>query len=279
MIFQAQMTPLKLFLLDLGNSRLNGGIFFAQQFHSKFSMPSKSGASVNDYMEWFQKILAAEASKEEITGVVISSVVPEETPILLEACRQFFTQAKAVLELNPTETSIELCCDHPSEVGADRVANMLGARHFFPQENFPYQDILIFDCGTATTAEILTAKNEFIGGLIAPGLKTSLEGLKLKASKLSGLEVPLIRPLKVLGTSTVDNIQAGIYFSALGLMKEMIHQLKKSKPEKPEKPEKRVIVIGTGGFSGLFKEEGVFDLHEPDLILWGLVEFWVEKFS
>jgi type III pantothenate kinase len=272
MRYSLQKNPKKLFLLDLGNSRLNGGIFFVDKIYSKFSMPSKSGCSLEDYLTWFSQILSGEKI-DDIGGVAISSVVPEDTPVLLKACQHFFTHAQSIVELDPTHTAIELCCETPTEVGADRVANFLGARHFFPQEKFPEHAILIFDCGTATTAGVLNSQNQFVGGLIAPGLQTSLEGLRLKASQLSGLDVPLIRPSKILGTNTIDNIQAGIYFSALGLMRELKNQLQ------TRRQFEKLIVIGTGGFSGLFKDEQIFDFHEPDLILWGLVEFWCHQFS
>jgi type III pantothenate kinase len=237
-------------------------------------MPSKAGFLIEDYKKWFREIINQDSDQTDlmadlINGVVISSVVPDDTPMLLRACREFFPHAE-ILELKPTETKIKLSCDEPSDVGADRVATMLGAQSLFPKQN-----LLIFDCGTATTAGFLTAEGEFIGGLIAAGLKTSLEGLTLKASQLSNLEISLIRPVnlqaEILGKNTIDNIQAGIYYSALGLMKEVIFRLAQDSVFK-----NNLRVIGTGGFSGFFKEEGVFDHWEPDLLLWGLVAFWEE---
>jgi type III pantothenate kinase len=263
-----------LLLLDIGNSRLNGGIFFGDKLISTFSIPSKTGASCNEYKQWFREVFEREYHKNQelISGVVVSSVVPEDTPVLLQACREFCSQAKTILELKPTETSIKLCCDNPSEVGADRVSAMLGARFLHSiSSKERHRNMVIFDCGSATTAQMLTQDGEFVGGLIAPGLKTSLEALTLKASQLGGLRMDVVRPTKIFGTNTVDNIQAGIYYAALGLIKEVIFRLEQ------ESKYSDWLVIGTGGFSGLFKEEKIFDIHEPNLVLWGLVAFWFEK--
>ncbi len=253
-------------VFDLGNSRLKGAIYTDEKglySRASFSFPalSHSPSSKDALREWLRQNFS---EKKTIEKVIISSVAPSKTPVLLEVCEDFFGFEK-VKRFTPLSTSIELCCDCPSEVGEDRAAAFLGARAFFIHEG----NFLVFDCGTATTAGFVNQHNQFTGGAILPGMGLALEALTMKAENLKALNVPLIKPPKALGTNTIDNIQSGLYYSTLGFMKEIKQEVLSLYGASQ--------VIGTGGVSALFQEDGIFDFHNPDLVLWGLAAFWKES--
>ena len=122
---------------------------------------------------------------------------------------------------------------------------------------------MVLDFGTAITVCVVTAKREYLGGLIVPGLRLSMEALEQNTARLPTVEIKV--PDALVGRTTVENIQAGLYYSALGMCKEVVARLKAGGQVSDQ-----VKVIGTGGFSRLFLEEGIFDAHEPDLVLKGL---------
>ncbi len=253
-------------VFDLGNSRLKGAIYSEEKgLYSRASFSFEgldpSLSIENALREW---ILDHFSERKSIHNVMISSVAPSKTPFLLRVCGNLFGVEK-IQRFTPLSTSIQLCCDFPEEVGEDRVAAFLGARAFFVQEG----SFLVFDCGTATTAGFVNQHNQFTGGAILPGMRLGLDALTMNAENLRMLNVPLLKPLKALGTNTVDNIQSGLYYSTLGFMKEIKHAACSLYGSSR--------VIGTGGFSSLFQEAGIFDFYDPDLVLWGLAAFAKES--
>ena len=147
------------------------------------------------------------------------------------------------------------------EVGADRIANAVGAIYKYPNEN-----LLIVDFGTATTCCMITDKAEFLGGLIMPGMRLSMQTLEQNTAKLPKVEIAATN--RVIGRDTEENIQGGLYYSALGLIKEVVAKLK------ADEFKDGFRVIGTGGFAKMFEGEALFDNLEKDLVLKGLYRYW-----
>jgi type III pantothenate kinase len=158
------------------------------------------------------------------------------------------------------KTGLTIKYKNPKEVGADRIANAIGGISFFPDKN-----LFIIDLGTATTVCAISEKREYLGGTILPGLRLGMESLKNNAAKL--MEVKIQSPSSYLGRSTKESIQSGLYFGQLGALKEIVQGIKQE-----VFPNQDVTIIGTGGFSQLYKETSLFDVILPDLVLSGLAK-------
>ena len=126
----------------------------------------------------------------------------------------------------------------------------------------PHKNLILVDLGTATTFCAVSHEKEYLGGVIIAGLKLSMESLEAKTAKLPSVEI--VQRENILGQSTVESLQSGLYYGHLGAMREIINRLS-AECFKGEKP----YIIGTGGFSSLFEREKIFDLIAPDLVLKG----------
>ena len=157
-------------------------------------------------------------------------------------------------------TGLKILYKDPKEVGADRIADAMGAIKLYPDRN-----LIVVDFGTATTVCAITKDREFLGGNIIPGVRLAMDALESKTAQLPTVE---IRTMKTaVGRTTVESIQSGLYWSAVGTVRELVTRIT-SEAFDGDAP----LVIGTGGFASLFAEEGLFDAIVPDLILTGLLE-------
>ena len=169
----------------------------------------------------------------DVSGVIISSVVPPADAPLREMCRQYFKR-EPLFVAPGIKTGVPVLYDNPAEVGADRVVNAVAvlAHHPLPA--------IIVDFGTATTFDVLDGKGNYLGGAIAPGLGISAEALFEKTAKLPKVEIS--RPGRVVGKTTVQSIQAGLYWGYVGLVEGILKRMKKELG--PVK-----TVVATGGLA------------------------------
>ena len=177
----------------------------------------------------------------EITGIAISSVVPPIDATLRQVCERFFKVRPVFVEPG-VKTGLPVLIDNPAEAGADRICNCVAAFDRFAGP------CIVVDMGTATTFDVVSAKGEFLGGAIAPGLGISAEALFARAARLPRIEVR--KPAKVIGTGTVDNIQIGLYYGYIGLIDGILERmLERMKADLP--PETAIKTIMTGGLGKL----------------------------
>lgn len=173
-----------------------------------------------------------------ITGVAIASVVPPIDSLLREVAEKSFGIKPLFIEPG-VKTGLPVLTDNPAEVGADRIVNCVAA---FERYGGP---TIVVDLGTATTFDVISAKGEFLGGAIAPGVGISADALFTSAARLS--RVNIRKPAKVIGTGTVDNIQIGLFYGYVGLIDgicdRMIAELG---------PETKIVA--TGGYAKLLAE-------------------------
>ena len=194
---------------------------------------------------------------QQIAAFSVCSVVPSCDYTIRHMVSLYFKCEFFSLKAG-VKTGLNITCKNPSEVGADRIANAIAAVHAFPQKN-----LLIIDMGTATTLCAVTNKQDYLGGAILPGMRLGMESLKTNTAKL--MEVDIEMPAAYLGRNTRENIQSGLYYGHLGALKELITGIKQEVFK-----EESVLIIGTGGFSQLFKDKNLFDVIMPDLVLQGL---------
>lgn len=243
---------------DIGNSHIFGGALQDDQVILRFRYASRQIGSSDQLGIFLVNVLKENGlDPKAVKHISVCSVVPSLDYTFTSACIKYFKLTPFVLKPG-VKTGLKLEVKNPLEIGSDRIANAIGA-----VSQFRNTHIIIADYGTATTHCAISSDNTFLGGVIAPGMKTAVEALSDATAKLPRVEI--IKPNAPLGKSTVNSIQAGVYFGQLGASKYHIEHMSKTlfNDQKP-------LVIGTGGFSRLFKDEGLFDVILPDLVLQGL---------
>lgn len=247
--------------LDVGNTQIYGGVFDGPAGQEKmlisFRRNSKQGSSSDEVGVFLRMVIRENGiDPAKIKQIVLCSVVPEVIYSLKGACQKYFGTTPFILQAG-VKTGLRIKYRNPLEVGADRIANSIAATNAYPN-----QHLILVDLGTATTFCAVTKERDYLGGSIIAGLKLNMESLEAKTAKLPSVEI--ISKNEVLGLSTVESLQSGLYYGHLGAMREIITRIT-NESFKGEKP----FVIGTGGFSSLFEKEKIFDAIVPDLVLKG----------
>lgn len=243
--------------LDIGNTNIKYAIFDGDNLVLSFRVATDYKKTSDEYGGQLISILNNNGIElKNIVGGIISSVVP---PLDYTIERMCFTYLKIKpLILAPgLKTGMNLKVDNAKEVGADRVVNNVSAVKKYGAP------LIIIDFGTATTFNVIDAKSQFIGGVIAPGIKGSLDSLVNGTSKLPRVEIE--RPEKVIGTNTVTNMQAGIVYGFAGLVEYIVKKIKR------EMKVDNIKTIATGGFSEVIAGEiSCIDVVDKLLTLEGL---------
>jgi type III pantothenate kinase len=246
--------------LDVGNSQIFGGVFNDKgEIRNSFRKSSQGNVSADELGLFFRSVLRENnIDPKDIQDVAICSVVPDLMHSLRGACQKYFFTNPFVLQAG-VKTGLKIRYRNPLEVGADRIANAIGAMDLFVGKN-----LIVVDFGTATTFCVITFDREYLGGLILPGPRLMMEALEAGTAKLPKVEI--LVPQELVGQSTIESIQSGIYYSNVAAISSLSSQIKKDYLSNG----KDTLVIGTGGFSRLFEKENVFDVLVPELVLKGL---------
>jgi type III pantothenate kinase len=247
-----------LLCLDVGNTHILGGLFDKDKLVSRFRYATHLIGTADQFGIFLLNILQTKnISPEQITATAVGSVVPS-CDYTIKHTISLHIQSPFFILQGGAKTGLNIKYKSPNEVGADRIANAIGAVHAFPNKN-----IIIIDMGTATTVCAVTKKKDYLGSSILPGLRLGMESLKTNTAKL--MEVDIEVPNSYIGRSTREGIQAGLFYGHLGGLKEIIAGFKQQLFK-----DETVLVIGTGGFAQLFKNTALFDAIVPDLVLNGL---------
>lgn len=243
--------------LDVGNTNIKYALFDGENLKLSFRVATEHKKTSDEYGGQLISILKNNGVEADmIEGGIISSVVPQLDYTLDRMCRTYLN-IKPLTLAPGLKTGLNLRVDNAKEVGADRVVNNVAALRKYGSP------LIIVDFGTATTFNVLDKKGEFIGGVIAPGIKGSLDSLVNGTAKLPRVEIE--RPDKVIGTNTVTNMQSGIVYGFAGLVEYIVKKIKK------ELKEESVLTIATGGFSEVIaKEISCIDKVDKLLTLEGL---------
>lgn len=243
-------------VIDIGNTTMEFGLYDGDSLTGVFRLGSKRditsdevGLFVTQFFE-YRKL-----SINDVSDVIISSVVPQLNYSVCSAVRKYFGLEPLVIGEN-IFCKMPNLYENPKEVGADRLVDSYAA---FKKYGGP---LIIVDFGTATTCEAVSEAGEYLGGIIYPGIKTSMDALYEKAAKLPKIEI--LKPEFALGKNTVSSMQSGAYYGYLGAIDMMVKNLKAIIGENAK-------VVATGGFARLFAEEnGLFDYIDQRLPLEGI---------
>lgn len=245
-----------LLAIDIGNSNIVLGVFDNKtlKYHHRFPTQKESGQ--NDWMDHFIKEFKnLQTDPQNISNIVIASVVPENMTHLQVLCKDHFQVSSPYVISHKTDFHMKIDVDHPEKVGSDRLINAAAA---FKKYN---TDLIVIDMGTATTLDCIV-DGTFIGGIICPGLQMAAQALSQKASQL--FDVPLIKPNSVVGKNTQECVQSGLYFGKLGLIDSLVKRIE-------DEVEREMTVIATGGLSQLFIQDSMeINYYEELLTLEGL---------
>ena len=247
-------------VLDVGKSQIYCGVFENERLTIQFRRTSTVRSSSDELGVFLRGALRENGvDPDAIKQVVACSVVPDLNYSLRACCQKYFNIEPMIMRPG-IKTGLKIKYKDPKEVGADRIADAIGALKLFPNRN-----LIVVDFGTATTVCAITREQEFLGGNIMPGIRLAMEALESKTAQLPSVE---IKPTKTsIGRSTIESIQSGLYWSNVGMVKELVKRITREVFD-GDPP----IVIGTGGFAHLFDQDDLFDEVVPDLILTGLLE-------
>ncbi len=247
-----------LLCLDVGNTHILGGVLDGDNLIARFRYSTSLIGTADQFGIFLINILQANhIAPESISATAVSSVVPSCDYTIRHTISLYLKSHYFMLQAG-VKTGLNIKYKNPNEVGADRIANAIGAMDAFPNQN-----LIIIDMGTATTLDVITKKRDYLGGAIFPGMRLSMESLSTNTAKL--MEVDIEAPSSFVGRTTRESIQAGLYYGQLGALKEIINGIKQETFNQ-EPP----LIIGTGGFSQLFRDKALFDVILPDLVLQGL---------
>jgi len=246
--------------LDVGNTQVFGGVFAGDRLISQFRRTSQLRSSSDELGVFFRGVLREnDIDPGLIQEIVICSVVPDLN-YSLRACAQKYFSIDPLMLRPGVKTGLNIAYQDPKEVGADRIADAVGAIKLFPGRN-----LIVADFGTATTVCAVAKDKTFLGGNILPGVRLAMEALEMRTAQLPSVEIV---PMKTaFGRTTIESIQSGLYWSNVGMIRELVQRIT-DQVFADEPP----LVIGTGGFVHLFDQEQIFDHMVGDLILTGLLE-------
>lgn len=244
--------------IDIGNTQIVTGIFDnTGKILLNFRVSSDQNLTEDQYFSYLKNISDFNNIEiKNISGITITSVVPNLTTIMLYLSKKYFNIEPLIIssELNlPISFANDL--ENPKQLGADRLTNIVQAYSIYPNKN-----LLVIDFGTATTFDIIQNKT-YMGGVILPGINLSINALFQNTAKLP--KIRFTETTSAIGKNTVEHINAGIYYGSIGQVKEIIFQMKKEIPD--------LYVITTGGLAEMISKK-VDDIQEffPELTLKGL---------
>ena len=249
-----------LLAIEQGNTNTMFAVHDGQRWIAQWRAATESTRTADEYAVWLSQLLGMAGLQLGVfNGCIISSVVPQSIFNLRNLARRYLHVEPLVIGEN-ADLGIEVRIDKPSEAGADRLVNAIGAHIAYPGE------LIVIDSGTATTFDVIAADGAFEGGVIAPGVNLSMEALHNAAAKLP--RVAIQKPQHVVGTDTVGAMQSGVFWGYIGLIEGLIARIRAERGTP-------LTVVATGGVASLFHGATMaIDHFDSDLTIRGMLEIW-----
>jgi len=251
-----------LLTIDIGNTNTVLGVFDGDLVIEHWRIATVPDRTADELFVVLHGLLAQSTKfrEPEIRGISLCSTVPSVLHEMREMCRRYYGDRAAVIVEPGVRTGVPVRTDNPKEVGSDRIMNSLAAVHLYGGP------AIVVDFGTSTNFDAVSAKGEFVGGALAPGIEISVDALSRRAAQL--LKVELTRPPHVIGKNTVEALQSGVVYGFAGqvegIARRMAAELSPADPG-------AVTIVATGGLAPLVIDEvSVIHAYEPWLTLIGL---------
>ncbi len=253
------MSPQTLLAADIGNSHTVLGLLRAGEVLAHWRVATDERRTADEWAVLVRGLLRDSPDGSLLDGIAVCSTVPSVLHEWREMLTSHFAEVRAVVVEPGIRTGVPVLMDNPREVGSDRIVNALAAATLYDGPT------IVVDFGTATTFDVVSARGQYVGGAIAPGIEISLEALRNRGAQLR--QVELLRPRTVIAKNTVEAVQSGMLFGNAcqvdGLVSRMIAELGADPDD--------VTVIATGHLAPLVYDEcAVFTEHAPWLTLLGL---------
>lgn len=243
-----------LLCIDVGNTNIVLGLFDGEELIESFRIATDSRTTADELALKFNGLLA---DPSEIDGISLCSTVPAVLREMRTMLQKYFADIPHVVVEPGTKTGVPILTDNPKEVGADRIVNTLAAFSIYGGP------AIVVDFGTSTNLDVISAKGEFLGGALAPGVEISIEALASRAAQLRKVE--LVKPKNVIGKNTVEALQSGAIYGFAGQVDGLVDRIIAELGE-PVK-----AVIATGGLASIVvSESNTITHHDADLTLHGL---------
>ena len=247
-----------LLALDIGNTNITLGVWNGRSWQHHWRLLTNSAQTADEYGIILKMLLQDAGVLTAVDQAIMASVVPALSRTFSQICQQQLNVPLLTVN-SDTPMGLTILADVPSAVGADRLVNAVAAFELFQAP------CIIIDIGTATKFDLVSSRQEFLGGVIAPGLGLAAEALASRAAKLS--HVALEAPPKTIGKNTVHAMQSGLVFGYLSLIEGLVNRLKAEHPDRGQK----IHILGTGGLIDLMAPHtAVIDHTDPWLTLTGL---------
>ena len=242
-----------LLAIDVGNTNTVLGMYDGDNLVSSWRIKTDARTTADEMALTYRGLLA---DQDPVTGIALCSTVPavlREMRVMLD---RYFADVATVIVEPGTKTGVPVLTDNPKEVGADRIVNTIAAHHLFGGP------CIVVDFGTSTNLDVVSAKGEFLGGALAPGIEISIDALAQRAAQLRKVE--LVRPRSAIGKNTVEALQSGALYGFAGQVDGLVDRITAELGEV-------TAVVATGGLAPIVVPESRrITHHEPDLTLLGL---------
>ena len=250
-----------LLAIDCGNTNTLFAVHDGARWRAQWRTSTDSTRTADEYAVWLSQLLQLQdLSLQDLTGCVISSVVPQSLFNLRNLARRYIKAEPIVVGEASVNLGVTVNLPRPQEAGADRLVNALGCRVRYEGA------LLIVDSGTATTFDVVSANGAFEGGVIAPGINLSMQALHQAAARLPRIAIE--KPQRVLGKDTVGAMQSGVFWGYIDLIDGLVERLKAEYGEP-------MTVIATGGVTSLFDGAArTIEHYDADVTIRGLLEVW-----
>ena len=245
-----------IFTMDIGNTNIKTALFDGKEMRAYWRISTNKMYSSDEYGMLITNLFAHEGySTTSCEGIIISSVVPTINFTIEHMCQNYFKK-QPMMVVPGIRTGLNIKYENPRELGSDRIANAVAALEEYGSP------VITIDFGTATTFGVVGEGGSFLGGAICPGIKLASEALGSGTAKLPRFE--LARPENVIGKTTLTNLQSGMFYGYVGLVRNIVRKIK-------QELGKEAYVVATGGMALMIAEESnVIDKLDGLLTLKGL---------
>ena len=242
-----------LLAIDVGNTNTVLGMFEGDELVSSWRIKTDARTTADEMALTFRGLLA---DGQGVTGIALCSTVPAVLREMRLMLGRYYADVPTVIVEPGTKTGVPVLTDNPKEVGADRIVNTIAAHHLYGGP------CIVVDFGTSTNLDVVSAKGEFLGGALAPGIEISIDALAARAAQLRKVE--LVRPRSAIGKNTVEALQSGALYGFAGQVDGLVDRITAELGEV-------TAVVATGGLAPIVVPESRrITHHDPELTLIGL---------